>query len=79
MSLNQRGKKVEVKCAVCGVNFMARIADRKRGWAKCCSKSCACKKSNKDTGKYEGYLKSKEENEDCWDIVSVFDDPYYTN
>ena len=37
-----RGKTVEVKCK-CGVNFIARIADRKRGWGKYCSKSCKAK------------------------------------
>ena len=46
------------RCVVCGESFEARIADRKRGWAKCCSKSCAAKKSNADTGKYERYLRS---------------------
>ena len=43
--------KVERKCR-CGTKFMAREADVKRGWAKSCSKSCAAKKSNKETGKY---------------------------
>lgn len=37
-----RGKKVEVKCK-CGEKFMARVADRKRGWGKYCSKSCKAK------------------------------------
>ncbi|MCO5157536.1 MAG: hypothetical protein M9945_12450 [Aquamicrobium sp.] len=28
------------KCKCCGSPFEARTADRKRGWAKFCSKSC---------------------------------------
>lgn len=32
---------IEVNCISCAKPFMARVADRKRGWAKSCSKSCA--------------------------------------
>lgn len=32
---------VEVTCKCCPVKFMARVADRKRGWGQFCSKSCA--------------------------------------
>lgn len=32
---------VKVKCKCCPDEFMAREADRKRGWARFCSKSCA--------------------------------------
>lgn len=37
---------VEVKCknSRCGKMFTARIADRKRGWGKFCSKSCKASK-----------------------------------
>ena len=46
--MQTRGSKVEVKCKYCGDNFMARVADRKRGWGKFCSKSCkAIKQSQK--------------------------------
>ena len=38
-----RGVKTEVSCKCCGDKFMARVADRKRGWAKFCSKSCKAK------------------------------------
>lgn len=31
---------VEVKCKRCKQPFRARVADRKRGWGKFCSKSC---------------------------------------
>jgi len=39
-----RGAKVEVNCKSCGTQFTARVADRKRGWGKYCSKSCKAKK-----------------------------------
>lgn len=39
-----RGAKVQVKCLHCNVEFTARVADRKRGWAKFCSKVCKGKK-----------------------------------
>lgn len=35
------GKTVEVTCKCCPEKFMARVSDRKRGWAQFCSKSCA--------------------------------------
>ena len=34
------GQLVEVKCKRCRNKFQARVADRKRGWGKFCSKSC---------------------------------------
>jgi hypothetical protein len=34
-----RGAMVEVPCDYCGGMFKARVADRKRGWGKFCSKS----------------------------------------
>lgn len=37
------GSTVEVSCKWCECQFTARIADRKRGWAKCCSKACAAR------------------------------------
>jgi len=40
----QRGATVEVKCKNCKTMFTARVADRKRGWGKYCSKSCKAKK-----------------------------------
>lgn len=43
-----RGAKIKVFCSCCGCEFMARIADRKRGWGKFCSKSCKAKKQNSE-------------------------------
>lgn len=44
-----RGKTVECVCVSCGGKFTAREADRKRGWAKSCSKSCAATHKDKVT------------------------------
>jgi hypothetical protein len=43
---------VTVNCEVCKKPFQAKKADRARGWAKCCSKSCAASKREKKTGNY---------------------------
>lgn len=51
-----RGAKVERKCKCCGRPFMAREADVKRGWARCCSKSCAATITNRKTGNYQRYM-----------------------
>lgn len=72
-----RGKTVEVKC-VCGCVFTARVADRKRGWAKSCSKSCAATRTNKKTGNYQRYCERKdyaiEHGDMSWDgIAGTYD------
>lgn len=46
-----RGAKVEVKCKTCRNPFMARKADRDRGWARFCSKSCKAIKQTQRTGR----------------------------
>lgn len=52
-----RGKMIEVICACgCGEKFMAREADRKRGWGKYFSKSCKAKAQEKKTHQYAHYL-----------------------
>ena len=52
-------KMVECVCDVCKKHFMARLSDRKRGWARCCSKSCAATQSNRETGKYRKYRRKQ--------------------
>ena len=37
------------KCA-CGATFTAKVADRRRGWARSCSKTCAAKRREKRNG-----------------------------
>jgi hypothetical protein len=39
-----RGAVAEYRCDCCGNPFTARVADRKRGWARFCSKSCKATK-----------------------------------
>lgn len=46
-------KMVTVKCENCPTVFEARIADRKRGWGKFCSKSCKAIKQERRTGQYK--------------------------
>ncbi len=42
---------VQVKCQRCQQPFTARVADRKRGWGKFCSKSCKVIKQTQRTGR----------------------------
>jgi hypothetical protein len=51
------------KCACCGDPFKARTADRKRGWAKFCSKSCKAIKQESRTGQHGAYLRAKDKGE----------------
>jgi hypothetical protein len=53
-----RGAKVEVSCKRCGQKFMARVADRKRGWGKFCSKSCKATAQEKRTKQFAKYNRS---------------------
>lgn len=41
---------VQVKCQSCGDPFTARVADRRRGWGRFCSKSCKAVKQMKTHG-----------------------------
>jgi hypothetical protein len=43
------------KCVKCGNPFTARTADRKRGWARYCSKSCKAVKQEAKTGQHRAY------------------------
>lgn len=52
-------KKSQYKCASCGDLFTARVADRKRGWARYCSKSCKAIKQEARTGQYGRYLQGE--------------------
>jgi len=59
------------KCLCCKGDFTARTADRKRGWALYCNKSCKAKKQEQRTGQYAAY-KSRVES-----FESVGDTAYY--
>lgn len=47
------------RCKCCGQPFTARVADRKRGWARFCSKSCKAKKQEARTGQHRAYQQHK--------------------
>lgn len=46
----------------CKVQFLARTADVKRGWAKFCCKSCKAIVQEKRTGQYKKMLEENNEN-----------------
>ena len=54
------GGTATYKCKCCGDPFTARVADRKRGWAKFCSKSCKAKKQEARTGQHRAYQEWRE-------------------
>lgn len=58
-------QKAQYKCARCGGLFLARVADRKRGWARFCSKSCKAVKQEQRTGQYGAYLR-RESGSECF-------------
>jgi len=39
-AMRTRGIKNQYECKHCGSMFVARVADRQRGWALYCSKNC---------------------------------------
>lgn len=55
-----RGAKVTVKCVRCKTPFEARVADRKRGWGRFCSKSCKAIRQERRTGQYADYLERQD-------------------
>ena len=82
--------KVEVKCKQCKSLFIARVADRKRGWGKFCSKSCKAKKQVKtipfNRDKYESYLQdawyvdvNDVDDEECLGGIVIEQDYIWTN
>jgi len=52
--------KQTYKCSNCGDPFQARTADRARGWARFCSKSCKAIKQEKRNGQHKAYLSSRD-------------------
>ena len=49
----------QYKCQRCRELFTARTADRKRGWARFCSKSCKAIKQEQQTGQFAAYQNRK--------------------
>ena len=57
MNSTTKGPKMgEYKCDRCKSLFSARVADRNRGWARFCSKSCKAIKQERRTGQMKDYL-----------------------
>lgn len=56
-----RGAKNTYVCLRCNILFTARVADRKRGWARFCSKSCKAIRQEQRTGQYANYLNRESE------------------
>jgi hypothetical protein len=50
----------QYNCQHCGAAFEARTADRARGWARFCSKSCKAKRQEKRTGQYQAHLAQRD-------------------
>lgn len=50
----------QYKCQQCGRTFIARTADRTRGWARFCSKSCKARKQEARTGQYSAYQERRD-------------------
>ena len=46
MKSKPRGAMVEISCEACGRQKTVRLADRKRGWGRFCSKACSGRKRN---------------------------------
>ena len=64
---------IERKCQRCGKVFQAKTADVKRGWAKCCSKSCAAAKREKTLNRGLHFEDAGIEAEDqSWDAHKIW-------
>ena len=68
----QRGSKAVYLCLNCGDPFTARTADRKRGWARFCSKSCKAVKQEKRTGQYAAHLNREDGGEETFSNAHQF-------
>lgn len=53
----------EYACLCCKQPFIARTADRKRGWARFCSKSCKARRQEALTGQHTAYQDRQRDNE----------------
>lgn len=58
-----RGATATYACKCCGAPFIARTADRARGWARYCSKSCKAAKQEMRTGQHAAYQERREQGE----------------
>lgn len=58
-----RGETATYICQCCAKPFTARTADRARGWARFCSKSCKAIKQEARTGQHRQFHESRERQE----------------
>lgn len=52
--------KVNCQNPKCRAQFEARVADRKRGWARYCCKSCKAQHQEQRTGQHRNYLHARD-------------------
>ena len=53
-----RGKTKTYQCKNCQEPFSARVADRKRGWARFCSKRCKAIHQERRTGQHRNHTRN---------------------
>lgn len=63
-STKPRGATEIYKCVCCGEPFTARVADRARGWARYCSKSCKARRQEAQTGQFAAHQASQQRDHD---------------
>lgn len=66
-----RGAMGTYQCKCCGSDFLARTADRARGWARFCSKRCKAVKQERRTGQHAERQQRKEGREHTDDGFTV--------
>lgn len=64
----------EYSCKSCKKLFTARTADRARGWALYCSKSCKAIKQEARTGQYRESLNERMNDEALYTVQSGWDE-----
>lgn len=55
----------QYNCERCCKVFTARTADRNRGWARFCSKSCKASEQEGRTGQYRAYQQRRADSDDA--------------
>lgn len=71
--------KVKVKCKNCKCEFEARVADRKRGWGRFCSKSCKAIRQENTTHQHREHhqmIRHIEREKDYWGDTPHFSDAH---
>jgi len=66
----------EVKCENCSEIFHARVADRKRGWGKYCSKSCKATAQTRNKNYRKGRKNNFEIGRPSSGVISTGEDRY---